>query len=320
MKRYVPALALLAAALGFASCSSAPKAPDGIYLRRNETVRYIELAAKSAREGLRSEAILFYEEAYRLATSVDDARSRVSALDGLATVYASDVAVVQDAVPSAEASGIVAPASSWGAPKDAPSCRKLAASVAAASLSAELVAWAEILEAEAALKSGSDGDALRAAALAESSSAALDGKSAERARALRALGSARKALGDSSGALSALDEAASIDRKRKRFTELAADRYLAASVHSKLGDYPAARTALLDALENDRRAENAAGIGADYRALAMISEKAGDAGAAIAYYQAARDVFAAGRFAADAADAEARLAALRGSEAPEAGK
>lgn len=313
MKRTLASLVFLPLLLGLASCSSAPKAPDGIYLRRNETARYIDLAAKGAREGLRSEAILFYEEAYRLATSVDDAKSRVSALDGLATVYASGVPSVKDAVPSAEASGIAGTASAWGAPKDAASCRKLASAVAAASLSSELIAWAQILEAEAALKAGSDEDNRGAASLAQSAASALSGKSAERARALRALGSARKALGDSSGALSALDEAASIDRKRKRFTELASDLYLAASVHSKLGNYPAARTALLDALDNDRRAENAAGIGADYRALAMVAEKAGDAGAAVAYFEAARDVFAAGRFSAEAADAESRLSALKGA-------
>lgn len=299
------ALAILGTAL---SCSSAPKPQEAVYAKRNEAAKYLDLGAKNAREGATREAALFYGEAYRVSTAVDDAAGRVAALDGLATVYAAGVPETSAAAPADPTATVP----DWGSPADAAGCRELASRLASESGSPQLMARASILEAEAALREASEEGARRAATLAASAAAALDSKSAERGRALRALGAARKAFGDFPGALSALDEAASLDLRQKRFAEFASDRYLAASVLSKAGDLPAARKALLEALENDRRAENSAGIGADYRALAMVAEKEGKKDEAAGFYRAARDVFSAARYTSDAQDADRRLSITLG--------
>jgi tetratricopeptide (TPR) repeat protein len=316
----MPALLLCAAAAALlTACSSAPKAPDAVILRRNEAVRLVALGAKAVREGSPAEAVPFYAEAYRLSTTVADDDNRLAALDGLASLYARTPALADGAdesattpaakaAPAGEASPEVSP---WGtAPAGSEACMALAREIADVSGRADLAAFVSLGEAEAALRSGNEAGNRKAAELALGAAGALDKRPDDKSRALRVLGEARKNLGDPTGALSALSEAAALDQKAKRFAEYAAARYLAASVHSKLGDYPAARTALLEALEADRRAENPAGIGSDFRALGIVEEKAGDRKLAARYYARARDVFAAARFSSDAEDAEARRAAL----------
>ena len=289
------------AAAAFSACSSAPKPPDAIYLRRNEAVRLVALGARAVREGSLPEAIPFYEEAYRIATSVADDDNRLAALDGLAIAYSRFEPQAKTGPEGAV----------WaGAPASVAECLDLAREIAELSGRADLSAFVSVGEAEAALRSGGEAASLKAAELAAAAADALGKRPDDRSRALRALAEARKNLGDSSGALSALSSAASIDARAKRFAEYASDRYLAASVHSKLENYPAAREALLEALDADRRAEHSAGIGADYRALGLVEEKAGDAAAAARYFRQARDVFAAAKFTIDAADAEKRRAAL----------
>ncbi len=294
----IPAAAL--ACLLIAACSSAPKRPEAVYERRNEAAKLVALGAKAARGGAAAQAAGYYAEAYRLSLSVADDEGRVVALDGLAGIYAKG--------------GVEAPASSapeWGAPPATlGGCVELAASVAADSGRADLAGLAALSAAEAALATGAETDARRAESIAAGAEAALAKRLSDRARALRLLGRARKALGDGTGALAAFETSAGIDARDRRFAEYAASRYLAASVLSKNGDFIGAKTALLDALAADRKAENPSGIGADYRALGMVAEKAGDRAGAARYFEAAREVFAAARFRSDAEDAERRRAAV----------
>jgi len=310
-------------ALVLAACSSAPKPPAAVFDRRNEAASLAALGARMVRDGAYMEAARLYGESYRIATSVADDEGRLIALDGLAGSYARIGSAPSSAVPAAAPTAAAAqsPAApsadrasapgAWGAaPESSAACIALAASVAAASGRADLAAFASLSAAEALLGSAAESDLRRAADTAAAAAAALEKRPADRARALRILGEARKGLSDGAGALSALDAAADIDRRARRFASYAAARFLAASVHSKAGAYEAARAALLDALDADRRAENPAGIGADYRALGQVAEKAGDKTAAAAHYAAARDVFAAARFEGEAADAERRRAAL----------
>lgn len=293
---------LVSALLTLGGCSSAPKPPEGIYDKHNETARYIDMGAKAAKEGRPEEAARFYGEAYRIATAVDDATDRIISLDGLAALYE----------PLASRTG----ASASGAfvfqsdlPADSVSCRALVARIAAESGSPVLAARSSLMEAEAAAAAGTEEGYRTSLTLVEGAVSVFPSKSEERTRALRAVASARKGLGDSSGALAALGDAASRDKKAKRFSEMASDRYLGASIYSKLGDYDAARIFLLEALENDRKSENSPGIGADYRALAMIAEKQGQLPEAVRLYAAARDVFSAARLDGDASDSERRRAA-----------
>ncbi|MFA6508070.1 MAG: hypothetical protein WCT14_18350 [Treponemataceae bacterium] len=297
----------------FSACSSSPKAPDAVFLVRNEATKLVGLGSKAAREGNAGESVRFYEEAYRLATSVADEEGRIAALDGLASLRMRTEVSVSGAVVPAVASDPSSTAAQidWAyPPTSAAGCIALAKTVAADSGKADLIAFASISEAEAALRTGAEADKRRASELALAASAALGRRPADRSRALRVLAEAKKELGDPKGALEALADAAASDKGLKRFAEYASARYLSASIHSKSGDYAAATVALLDALEADRRAENPAGIGFDFRALGIVAEKTGDKAAAARYYARSRDVFSAARFRTDADDAEKRRAAL----------
>ena len=293
-----------------AACSSAPKAPDGIFALRNEAASLAGFGAKALRQGIRSEALGFYEECYRMATSVDDAALRIAALDGLSKLLPESESASAPAVDQTPATE-TAPDPRWGrAPTTAKECRLLAEQIAADSGSTVLGALAGLIQAEASLRRGGEGDLRQAEAAALSAVKAYAKKPAEKARALRVLAEARKGLNDTANALSALEEAASLDLKQKRFADYAADRYLAASIHSKAGNYQEARSALLQALEADRRVEHSAGMGADYRALGLVAEKEGKMAEAIRFFEFSREVFAAANFPLEAADAESRRSGL----------
>jgi tetratricopeptide (TPR) repeat protein len=239
-----------------------------------------------------------------MATSVDDAALRIAALDGLSKLLPEEDAAK---VPATE----TAADPRWGrAPTTANECRGLAEQIAADSGLPALAALAGLIQAEASLRRGGEGDLRQAEAAALSAVETYAKKSAEKARALRVLAEARKGLNDTVNALSALEEAANLDLKQKRFADYAADRYLAASIHSKAGNYPEARSALLQALEADRRVEHSAGMGADYRALGLVAEKEGKKEEAARYFEFSRDVFAAANFPLEATDAEARRSGM----------
>ncbi len=309
---------VLCAAL--AACSSAPKAPDGIYALRNEAASLADFGAKALREGIRSEALRFYEECYRMATSVDDPALRIMALDGLSKLLpeggvTGDTTVDAAGKPLTEsANQSTLPSAAdvrWGrSPTSAIECRTVADGIAADSGQPVLVALAGLIQAEASLRKGGQDDFRRAETAALSAVIVYIKKPAEKARALRVLAEARKGLNDTVGALSALEEAATLDLKLKRFADYAADRYLAASILSKAGNYPEARAALLQALEADRRVEHSAGMGADYLALGLVAEKEGNKEEAARYYGFSREVFAAANFPLEAADAESRRSGL----------
>lgn len=323
------------AVLAAMGCSSAPKAPDADYARRNEAARLVSLGAKAGRDGQWTDARVLYEEAYRTYTAADDHAGRIEALDGLAGCYARlEAAALSSAAPTVPVPAVapVAPAATtdaaaspaaWGrAPTTEAACLSLMAGIAAdapqTAPAAELRARVALPAAEAALRgvaaggAAAESAALLADSVAESmvaAASALEKRPPDRARAFRILGEARKIRGDAAGALKALEDAAEIELKLKRFVEYAFVRYTAASIHSKSGDYASARDALRDALDADRKAEHAAGIGSDYVALGLVAERSGEFAEAVRHYAAAREVFAAARMTKDATEADKRRAA-----------
>ena len=302
---------LLCLCAALAACSSAPKAPDGIYALRNEAASLADFGAKALREGVRNEALRFYEECYRMATSVDDAALRIAALDGLSKLLPEEEAVGDPVTASANQTALPIPVSRWGrAPTTAKGCREAAGEIAVDSGLPVLGALAGLIQAEASMRKGDEASLRQAEAAALSAVDVYAKKHAEKARALRVLAEARKGLNDTANALSALEEAATLDLKLKRFADYAADRYQAASILSKTGSYPEARSALLQALEADRRVEHSAGMGADYRALGLVAEKEGKKDEAARWYEFSREVFAAANFPLEAADAESRRSGL----------
>ena len=305
--------ALLCAALctALGACSSAPKAPEGIYSLRNEAASLADLGAKALRQGIRKEALRFYEECYRMATSVDDAALRIAALDGLSKLLPEDAASGEQEAESVAQAALSKADPRWGrAPTSAYECRGLAAEIAADSGLPVLAALADLIQAEASLRKGGEAVFRQAETSALSAVAVYAKKPAEKTRALRILAEARKGLNDMVGGLSALEAAAALDLKQKRFADYAADRYLAASIHSKAGNFTEARSALLQALEADRRVEHSAGMGADYRALGLVAEKEGNKEEAARFYEFSREIFAAANIPLEASDAEARRSGL----------
>lgn len=261
-----------------------------------------------------------------MATSVDDAALRIAALDGLSKLLPEELAAAEvvmvgtamgetpgaQTMESAVQTTRPAPDSRWGrAPTSARECREVAEEIASDSGQSGLAALAGLIQAEASLRTGGEAEFRQAETAALAAVDVYAKKPAEKARALRVLAEARKGLNDPAGALSALEEAANLDLKQKSFADYAADRYLAASIHSKAGKYPEARAALLQALEADRRMEHSAGMGADYRALGLIAEKEGKKEEAARQYAFSREIFAAANFPLEAADAESRRAGLK---------
>ncbi len=278
---------------GLSACSSAPKAPPGIYTVRNEAARLAQMGAKALRDSDAS-AQGFYAEAYRLYTLTDDPEGRVRALEGLGRCLAAAGERLSEDDPEAVFIG-----------SDASSLWSYATAIAEDSNNPEIEALAKLLKVELELAEGTAEEARKAVADAETAAELLKKRPMDRARAFRLSGSAYKILTAYTEALKALEEAAKLDLAEKSYAEHASDRYLAASVLSKMGKYDEAVTALSEALDSDRRVEHAAGIAGDYLALGLVAEKKGDHTAAQEFFRRADEIYTAARL--DKLAAKAKL-------------
>lgn len=287
LKKTVLLGSLLVCGIVYLSCSSAPKTPAENRTVRNEAGRLVQLGTKALREGQIAAARGYYEEAYRLFTSVDDPEGRIRALDGLGRVYPDKNEYWDRALTIAQFSG-----------------------------DPELIALALLLRAERQLLSQEsslaeipqEGENL--ATELRNCINLLQRRPMDKARALRLYGALLRSTGQYDEALKAFNEAASIDQKEKAYIELASDNYLIASVYSKKGIYNKAQEYLFIALSYDKRAENSAGIGNTYYALGLVSEKAGNIEAARTYYEWARAVYEAIKMQDQAEAIQKRLGPL----------
>jgi len=283
--RAAASMAAAILALSF-SCSTAPKPAEAVFDTKNKAAEFAKLGDQYMAEGRFAAALGYYEEALSAGSSVDDlggiAASRVS----MGRAYAAA-----------------------GQPEDARReyVAALEYALMAGSAAGQSAAKAGIGELEYA--EGRIGAALglfeEAAALA---SAAEDGGKA-RAVALHDRAVAKSALGDAAGARADLAEAESINRRAKRWAELASNRYVTASILASEGDLELALTAAKDALEADKKGENSRGIVSDLAACARLSARLGRGEDAWGYW---RRSFESGLAVDDEAAVRGALAALVG--------
>ncbi len=97
--------------------------------------------------------------------------------------------------------------------------------------------------------------------------------------------------GDFERAEKYLREALSLNRELGKHREIAANRYMLASVLSRQGRFEEALNQASAALETDKFIENSVGIAQDLVALGRISERSGDRVAAQQYFERAYSVY-----------------------------
>lgn len=231
-------------------------------------------ASALARSGDYAAAALKFQEALRIARTIEDADAIAAHAINLSIVYQrlghraaarSALAVVLDderrafserRLVQAElrhaivdlASGDTRGAAAY-AGRAWQRCQKLGCELAAAILN---------VQADAALEAGAAGESLRLAQAAESSARARADR-AETANALRIIGLARTTLGDPAGALPALEQALEIDRSLADARKIHADLAALARASSAKGDAQAARGYSERALAISRAASEAPG-------------------------------------------------------------
>lgn len=248
--RRAAAAALIALAAAAATgCSSAPKPPDAVFVVANQGAEYAKLAEAQLAQGKLEESLRLYEEARRAYSSVDDLRGVASTRAALGRAW-----LAAGKLEEAEREfGLALDYARMAGGGDAAS--------AALSGLGEL-AW----------RRGEAAEALRlfseAASLAGKDSAAL-------AVALHDSATVQAATGAVAEAKAGLARSAAINLRLKRWTELASDRYVLASILAKEGDLEGALREADAALDADRRAENGRGLVLDLAASARILQRLG---------------------------------------------
>jgi tetratricopeptide (TPR) repeat protein len=121
------------------------------------------------------------------------------------------------------------------------------------------------------------------------------------------MGLAEKELGRWSDAENGIKNALDIHVKGGYLEKAAYDWYLIASIRSVSGDYQGALNALEEALSYDRRAENTYGLGTDWKAMGDVYKKAGKGPAADIAYRRSADIFRSISMEKEAAEVEGRI-------------
>ena len=121
------------------------------------------------------------------------------------------------------------------------------------------------------------------------------------------IGLAERDLGRYAQAEAALRRSLDIHEKDSNFELAAYNWFLIASFRSLSGDYGKARQALESAIAFDRRVENSWGLANDWRAMGDVQKKAGDRESSRAAYTRAAGIFRALDLEEAAADALSRI-------------
>lgn len=249
----MPAATLLLSALVVGlvslSCSTAPKTPDAVYDTENKAAQYSKLGDGFMATGQYDAAEKYYRDALQADSSVDN-------LLGVSVSHASLGHVYLAVGRNDEARTEFTSALDYA---------RMARSGSALSMATSGLG-------EVTYAAGSKEDALalfeQAVALA-----GKDGKSL--AIALHDAGVAKAALGRTAEAMGDLQRAESTNLGLKRWTELAANRYVMASLLVAQNRPNDALAMALSALDADKRAENGRGIAGDLAAVASIAARLG---------------------------------------------
>ncbi len=259
---------IVSAAVLMCACSTAPKPPDAVYETKNKAAEYAKLGDLSMAEGRYATALGYYEEALNAGSSVDDlpgvAASRVS----MGRAYAA-AGQNEDARREYETA--------------------LEYALMGGSAAARSAAQAGLGELEYAAGRYQAALELFEKAVASAFASTESGADKAKAVALHDRAVAKAALGETAGAKNDLAEAESLNRKAKRWSELASNRYVLASILAGEGRLEEALKSALDALDADKRGENARSIPQDLAACARLSTRLGRDADAWGYWRRSFD-------------------------------
>ena len=251
------AVFLIAALL--ASCSSAPKVPEGIFDARNKAAEFAKMGDTFMAKAQFAQALQYYSDALKANSAVDD-------LVGVAASHAS-MGRAYLAAGETDAARLEYRAS-------------LEYARFAGLTSAQSIATAGLGEIAFAL--GAKEEALAAFEEAVALATAGEKAAAKEARggnplsvALHDTAVAKASLGRFSEAITDLETAQGMNLKAKRWVELGANRYALASALAATGRTEEALAAALGALDADKRAENSRAVPGDLAAAASLSSKLG---------------------------------------------
>ena len=239
------AAALLLVLVG---CSSAPPPPEGVQERKNRAADYLKFGQQAFQETKFEQALSYYLLAVDLDTAVDSEAGMAAAWNSVATAQTAlrRMAEARASLLQAEAMAALS--------GDRNLVLQVAVSLVQSDLAAKDVAAARArLTALQPFPGTAEG-------------AALD----------HALGTLEKDDEHLTEALAAFDRALAVNQRLGLKQEMAANRFMKASVLGRQADWAAARVELQAALTLDKVVENTLGIGQDWRALGSVSLKLDD--------------------------------------------
>lgn len=270
-----------------AACSSAPSRPAEILTERNLASSELEAAYRSMNTGAYEGALDYINDARRRAVAVDDPVLRVESSIALGTALFT----------AGDVDGALA---EW----------KRAETEAEEENLAELAALARVYTAKGTLKkNGGQGAAAVSKSIQDEMEALSDNK-LYTAFAWQTLGLSRKYEGLTAEAEEALMESFRIHEEELYLESAAFDWFAVASVRSEAGDYDGALDALKEALSFDRRSENKYGVGEDWLAMGKVLMKAGKKEDALKAFSRSGEIFSAAGFRRKAEEAEALKASV----------
>jgi tetratricopeptide (TPR) repeat protein len=261
------ALCYLFSALSFA-CSSSPKNTGDIYDMRKDAETQLEQGNGQADRGNYATALVFINEARRLAVITDSSSLLIRSGLSLGNVLFA-----------------------LGNTQDAFEAWNKALEEAAYAGNKELAAVCRVYIARGKLLSQGAAKSVRDEVSRELSGIKSDALYA--AFAWTVIGLAEKELGRYTAAEDAVKRALVIHEKERSLELTAYDWFMIASFRSLSGNSSGAVKALENAIEYDRRTENSWGLANDWQALGDVQKKAGNRAAASDAYLRAAAIFRA---------------------------
>jgi tetratricopeptide (TPR) repeat protein len=250
-----------------AGCSTLPPQPPGVVERKDRAAEYTTLGNRAFEEGNYSAALTFFGQALALNQAVDNEPGVVLSLGSVGKVH-----LALGELDEAEHVFVRA--------------QRRAETLADPVLDAQcLVNLAELELGRGRPEAARD---LLAAVLPAGD--ALTG-TADLAILYHTLAVAERKLGAMDAALTHLEAALAINRRRRLSREIASNLYVTASIHSALGDYPLAAGAAQEALRYDKEMENSLGIAQDLQALGAIALRVDNGPEAFGYLERAYGVY-----------------------------
>jgi tetratricopeptide (TPR) repeat protein len=281
-KNFCTAALFVCVVLLFSGCSSAPKGPAETRTRRRAASDQLEAANREADRGNYTGALSLANEGRRFAVAADDPALIIRS--GL-----SRGAILAALGRTGEAQAALA-----GALAEAERIRN-----------APLSAAARVYIARQQLLEGSRG-AADVRDQVKKEIPLLKAEQTDLALSWTVVALAEKELGNWTEAEQGVKNALDIHAKGGYLEPAAYDWYLIASIRSVSGRYQGALDALEEALSYDRRAENAYGLGMDWKAMGYFYTMEGTDAAAVIAYGRAADIFRSNNMTKEAAEAESK--------------